>query len=373
MKTRKYISYRQTLYSRGFIAIVSLVLTLAFTSCSNDPIFAAIEKEVELEDPSIKGTVSSLVVIGANIYAANGYVYRRANGTGGWHEISFPSGASRCGMLATDGFNLYGLFTGDDWTDFHSVQKYTGSGWTRVNTGSLDVKQIGSGYNLIFAFTQVSSDRYAVYITTAAGATNIGPMINPSVPLPVGCAGNSFGSYFATKTGVYTIAGTPLTGGSAPSTELAGIAIGNNGDVYTANNGYAYRFDGADWSSVMTDLGGDHTGGVAVLQTPSKNLLLITCDEGYSEISLHSSTDPDPGAFGTEFAPGSSSLSSTHPGDEEQYDSSISNYNLNGIYAVTSPAVPAVDEYVIYVGVTHPKYNGLWAYYDKSRTEWNRE
>ena len=325
MKTRKYISYRQTLYSRGFIAIVSLVLTLAFTSCSNDPIFAAIEKEVELEDPSIKGTVSSLVVIGANIYAANGYVYRRANGTGGWHEISF------------------------------------------------DVKQIGSGYNLIFAFTQVSSDRYAVYITTAAGATNIGPMINPSVPLPVGCAGNSFGSYFATKTGVYTIAGTPLTGGSAPSTELAGIAIGNNGDVYTANNGYAYRFDGADWSSVMTDLGGDHTGGVAVLQTPSKNLLLITCDEGYSEISLHSSTDPDPGAFGTEFAPGSSSLSSTHPGDEEQYDSSISNYNLNGIYAVTSPAVPAVDEYVIYVGVTHPKYNGLWAYYDKSRTEWNRE
>lgn len=367
MKTRKHISYTKALYSRGFIAIVSLVLTLAFTSCSNDPILAAIEKEVELEDPSIEGTISSLVVVGSDIYAANGNIYRRSNGIGGWKNISIPSGASRCGMLATDGANLYGLFTGSDWTDFHSVQMYTGTGWTPV-TGLSDVKQLGSGNGLIFAFTKVSSDRYNAYRTTGgAGSTTFSAAIGTSITLPVGCAGNASGSYFATRTGVYNSAGTLLSGGNAPSTELAGIAIGNNGDVYTANYDYAYRYSGGTWTRVETNLDSDPATGLAVLQTASKNLLLISCDEGYGEVSLDAS-----GVMGTYFSPGDNSLSSTHPSDEDQYDSSIGNYNLYGIYAVTAP-VPAGDDYVIYVAVQHYKYNGLWAYYDKSDTEWNRE
>ena len=364
MKTRKHASYTQGLYMRGFIAIVSLVLTLSFTSCSNDPILAAIEKEVELADPSIEGTVSSLVVVGSDIYAANGNIYRRANGIGGWQKISIPSGASRCGMLATDGSNLYGLFTESDWTDFHSVQMYTGSGWTPV-TGLSDVKQIGSGNGLIFAFTEISSDRYNAYRTTGgAGSTTFGAAIATSITLPVGCAGNASGSYFTTRTTVYNSGGTAL---GSPGSGLAGIAIGGNGDVYTANDDFAFRYDGVAWTSLETDLDNDPATGVAVLQTASKNLLLISCDEGYGEVTLNAS-----GVMGTYFSPGDNSLSSTHPGDEDQYDSSIGNYNLYGIYAVTTP-VPAGDEYVIYVAVQHYKYNGLWAYYDKSRTEWNRE
>jgi len=365
MKTRKHISYMQAHYSRGFIAIVSLVLMLSFISCSNDPIFAAIEKEVELADPSIEGTISSLVVAGTDVYAANGKIYCRSSGIGGWHKISIPAGASRCGMLATDGTDLYGLFTeNDDWTDFHSVQHYTGTGW-EVVTGLSDVKQIGSGNGFIFAFTEVSSDTYAAYMTTSPTAFGAGALIISGITLPVGTAGN----YFATRTGIYDITGTLLSGGSTPNTELAGIAIGNNGDVYTANYDYAYRYSTGAWTSIAIDLDSDPATGVAVLQTASKRLLLISCDEGYGEVSLDAS-----GLMGTYFAPGDNSLSSTHPGDEDQYDSSIGNYNLYGIYAVTGPGlVPAGDEYVIYVAVQHYKYNGLWAYYDKSRTEWNRE
>lgn len=366
MKTRKHATYTQVLYSRGFIAIVSLVLTLAFTSCSNEPILAAIEKEVELASPSLEGTVSSLVVVGSDIYAANGNIYRRTNGAGGWNDISYPSGASRCGMLATDGTNLYGLFTGSDWTDFHSVQMYTGTGWTKVS-GLSDVKQIGNGNGLIFAFTKVSSDRYAAYATTGVGSTTFGAAIATGITLPVGCAGNASGSYFATRTGVYNSAGTLLSGGTAPTTELAGVAIGNNGDVYTANYNYAYRYNGGTWTRFETDLDSDPATGVAVLQTVSKNLLLISCDEGYGEISLNAA-----GEMQDYFSPGDNSLSSTHPSDEDQYDSSIGNYNLYGIYAITAP-VPAGDDYVIYVAVQHYKYNGLWSYYDKSDTEWNRE
>ena len=362
MKTRKHISYMQAHYSRGFIAIVSLVLTLSFISCSNDPIFAAIEKEVELADPSIEGTISSLVVAGTDVYAANGKIYCRSSGIGGWHKISIPAGASRCGMLATDGNDLYGLFTeNDDWTDFHSVQHYTGTGW-EVVTGLSDVKQIGSGNGFIFAFTEISSDRYNVYTTTGAGATTFGSAIATNMTLPVGTAGN----YFATRTGVYNSSGADL---GVPGTGLVGIAIGNFGNVYTANYDKAYCYSGGAWTSVDINLDSDPATGVAVLQTASKRLLLISCDEGYGEVSLDAS-----GLMGTYFAPGDNSLSSTHPGDEDQYDSSIGNYNLYGIYAVTGPGlVPAGDEYVIYVAVQHYKYNGLWAYYDKSRTEWNRE
>lgn len=369
MKTSTYDAKKATIRSAGTALFLFSVLSLfALASCSNDPIFSAIQNEVKLKDPSIQGTVSSMIVSEGNLYAANGYVYCRTAGTGTWSKIALPDVALRCAKLASDGTNMYGLFTTDDWTVFHSVQLYSAGTWTPVS-GLDRVDQIGSGNGRIYAFAEDSSGSsehtYNAYITTGAGSTAFtATPVAEKIGVPAGTAGD----YFATTTTVYQLSGTSAVSIGTPGGGLCGIALGANGNVYTANYGYAYRWDGSAWTSQWLDLENDPATGITILQTASKNLLLIGCDEGYGEVTLDTTT----GALGSYISPGSVALSSTDPDDQDQYGSSIELYHLSGIFAFATP-VPAGDEYVLYVSVSHYKYNGLWAYYDHTQSEWNRE
>lgn len=369
MKTPTNDAKKATIRSAGTALFLYSILSLfTLASCNNDPIFSAIENEVKLKDPSIEGTVSSMIANGGNLYAANGYVYCRTAGTGDWNKISLPSGAGRCAKLASDGTNMYGLFTAQDWTVFHSVQLYSAGVWTPVS-GLTRVDQIGSGNGRIYAFSEIagtsSEHTYNAYVTPSAGSTAFtATPVASGIGVPVGTAGD----YFATTTTVYHLSGATAASIGTPAGGLCGLVVGTNGDVYTANYGYAYRWDGSAWTSQGLDLENDPATSVTILQTASKNLLIIGCDEGYGEVTLDAAT----GALGTYISPGSVSLSSTDHDDKDQYESSIKLYHLSGVFAFSNP-VPAGDEYVLYVSVTHYKYSGLWAYYDQTQTEWNRE
>ena len=54
-----------------------LVLTIFSFSCTNEPIFYNIAKEVPLLDSVVTGNVYSMVEQGEYLYAANGKIFRK--------------------------------------------------------------------------------------------------------------------------------------------------------------------------------------------------------------------------------------------------------------------------------------------------------
>jgi hypothetical protein len=362
------------------LCLASLLLTLAlFAGCTTDPIFSAIEDEVKLKDPTMTGIVTSFEIVGTDLYAANGYIYNRTNGTGSWSKISLPSSGIRCPWIASDGTNLYALFTkSDDWTDFDSVQRYSGSSWTKVTAPS-GVQRIGSGDGRIYAFTKNGDDNWNAYATASAGGMTFSLLTGgTSITTPTSTAGN----FVATNAKVYYCDGSSLSeAGSSPS-GVTGITIGKNAGsgttdyLYAVNSGYAYRYDSTTgtsgtWTSLAHSVD-TPTANISYLRP--KNLLLIasgSTGSGYEEIQLTSA-----GAFSSNLGtPGESTASSI--GTDTNYDSSV---GLRALYRIdvvdalnNSGSVPAGNDYVIYASVVHYSYGGLWSYYPGTDPEWNRE
>ena len=129
-------------------------LLLSF-SCTNAPIFAAIEQEVKLKPASVSGVIRSTpVAIGSTLYVANGRLFQKTKGnTGKWEEVNIPG---YCTSIATDGMHLYGTFNG-------SGYQYNGSGWTPI-TGA-DIIYV-SGTAMVFAI-DAAHKLYTVSGTTA--------------------------------------------------------------------------------------------------------------------------------------------------------------------------------------------------------------
>ena len=134
---------------------------LLLTACEHEPIFASIENEVKLADPTILNYIPSLIVCDedddpsttANIYVSNGNVYKRTAGTGNWESITIPTG-TRCSALATDALNgtgsLYGFFVDETkWTEFDSIKKWNGSSWTKLDTDAVSTRLQGIRQGII--------------------------------------------------------------------------------------------------------------------------------------------------------------------------------------------------------------------------------
>lgn len=76
---------------KGMYGLVALSAAIILASCSQQPIFWAIEREIELEEPAIRGNVYSVVRCGNDLYAANGNVYKKSlKRERGWEKISAP-------------------------------------------------------------------------------------------------------------------------------------------------------------------------------------------------------------------------------------------------------------------------------------------
>jgi hypothetical protein len=350
---------------------------LLLTGCSNDPIFATIESEAKLAEPTIVGTVSSLVVTTdngtKNVYATNGYIWKRTNGVNSWSTISLPASDVRCSALATDALDgtgsLYALFVKTtNWSSFDSIQKYDGSSWTKV-TGPSTVSVLGSGKGRIYAFVNDGTS-YSVYATAAAGDVTIPSTtaLASSLSLPVGTAGD----YFATTTGIYYHNGSTisqLTYSGLPSALIKAITTDGT-NAYLVDNGAVYKVNSSALVAAVTHSVSSPVRDAAWLDTAGTDYILIASGSsstgGYGEIPVAAD-----GTMGTYQTPGSSSTSSISTSARDQYESSIENYIVQKIYPITSP-VPAGNDYVIYAGITYTSYDGLWSYYT-TKGEWNRE
>ena len=93
---------------KGMYGLVALSAAIILASCSQQPIFWAIEQEIELAEPSIKGNVYSVVRCGNDLYAANGNVYRKPlKSVRGWKKISPPPKSAV--YLASSSTHVYAL------------------------------------------------------------------------------------------------------------------------------------------------------------------------------------------------------------------------------------------------------------------------
>ncbi|MCQ2613849.1 MAG: hypothetical protein MJ183_09650 [Treponemataceae bacterium] len=89
------------------------VLALAFTACSQEPIFYNIDQEVVLSDGQINGNVISMVPLAGKIYTANGYLWSKdLNAKNSWKKIPSPAGISRVVRVVSDSSTLYVLSDG---------------------------------------------------------------------------------------------------------------------------------------------------------------------------------------------------------------------------------------------------------------------
>lgn len=358
-----------------FLIFTAASLAVLFSGCSEDPIFSAVEAEVELKDPSVQGSVLSLVSHDGSLYTANGNLYRRTGGTGEWRSVSLPSGADRCSQVAVtaeDGSGeLFGLFQDSDWK-FHSLQRYTGSGWVPV-TGASRGFAAKNGNGFIYFFRQDSMDdsEGARIVESIHRVAPDGTMTKILSGLEYYKSGgerllDAEGDYFITNRAVYTVSGTVISNTTdVNTTSLTALAV-NGSDVYVANSGYVWHFNGSVWTRFSHDAA-RRVYGMTYMGTAGKNLLLLPCSEGYGEVLLDASGRP------TSYQePGKNAESSISTVARDQYSSTMDGWLLLSAFVVTD-LVPAGNEYVLYVGVLDSLEDGLWGYYSDTRKEWNRE
>ncbi len=352
-------------------AIAGLLLSTFVASCSKTPILARIEDEVELKDPSLLGSVHSLVVAAGDVdatvndlFASNGRIYRRTDGSGDWNKVGLPASDIRCMNLATDGTNVYALFNKTDYVTFHSVQLLdpVAGTWTPV-TGAAGTVMIGSGSGFIFVFFDDGNGSYSVRRTNGTGSTILTGTIATGLSVPRG----SSGGYFATKTAIYTAGGTNVSASEGLISDIRAIVAGG-GNLYAIAGAYVWRYDGSAWTHIAHGFGNARC--IGYLNAGGKHLVLIGVDDkdGYGEVLLDGS-----GALVSAQKPGANDQSSITPASQDQYESSVDDLSVTSIFAIAAPAVPAGNSYVIYAGITHYSDGGLWSYYSDTRQEWNVE
>lgn len=353
----------------------SAIVMLSLTSCSQEPIFFAIEREVALKESSVEGIVNSIVQTGSNVYASNGHLYARNRTIPFWAEIPKPSGAFRINEVATDGTHLYALAANSSWATT-GVYRFNeaDSSWQALTTPA-HVQKISSGNGRIYAFAGSSSGPFAIYITASVAATGFEetPLIENVASFLV--SATTAGDYIASRSAIQYFDGTDVTRitGSdtvadgelpGPTSGIIGITETGDGNVYAVTAIGIYRYTAVDGWSVISHNGGTPTS-LTHLITSERRLLLVSTTEGYFEVLLAAD-----GTLETTFKPGEHVLSSTAPFSHTQYKNSIGLWNINNILAV---ADPVEEDYLILASVLNRRYGGLWSYYSPVRQQWSRE
>ena len=370
--------------------------TIIFPSCTNEPIFATIENEIELRDPNLEGTVPSLVQYydGTDywLFACNGYVKRKLGSAspGSWTTVSIPF--SRCGKLVViEGSSggadtLYALAqTGDgDW-GFAGIYEYNGSGWDSVALDSdlSDAKQIqiGPSTNGFYAVGYFGSGSetaaatsYEVYEYDGSRWSSLGSISES----PIGFGGN----YILTKYRPYQVSGGSIFvisdtlyvsgyGGLLPGNEYDNKGMCVNGDnLYVLTDDYLWHYNGSSWSGRTGTGTSSYDGfGTPAYFAGSQPLVLMPLEEGYREAIIGSS-----GTISGTQTVGASSSSTVATSSRSQYRSTIDDYSIDFMFAVTDPNyLPSGCTYAVYASIGHYKYSGLWGYYEGVQAEWNRE
>ena len=314
--------------------LFALSTAIILASCSQLPIFWAIEQEIKLAEPAIKGNVYSVVRCGNYLYAANGNVYKKPlKSERGWIEFPKPE-EGRTTHLASDGTNLYALNaqTSSGTTNYQVWVSPTASGsWQKISGAS------GSDV-VIFDNGVIGSAGRNAYVRVGGNVYKLLP------------------------TGKSTTAESP-TNGAGANTKAA--AAGSSGDYFSDNRAFCsgagklYSAEGKTikWGTTNADLTNTSVQTSEIItclvcDAPNSRLIAGT-KKGLEEIKLDGSNKPISAGIlesNAEAAFGESEIFCV---------ASFDNADDNAIYAGTGKASAS-------------KHNALWAYYP-SRGNWNYE
>ena len=134
-KNRSAFFIISALYGASLFAIAFM---FSLFSCSHEPIFWAIDREIKLREADVKGNVYSIILHRNHLYAANGQIYAKSlNSEGGW--TTFPQPDAYISTLASgsDGTNAY-LYALAMQRDEQQVWVLGTSGWQKIEGASSD-------------------------------------------------------------------------------------------------------------------------------------------------------------------------------------------------------------------------------------------
>ncbi len=322
------------------LILASCLAILITLSCTNPPIFAAIEQEIKLKKFSVRGPIASLLELNNTVYAATPEaVFSKSKWSSGeWSSIGSPGGFIQ--SLATDGTNLFAATA-------EGVYYYNG-GWSKVPGGG-SIVMIG-GNNRVFGY-----DGKNVYKITTAG---IGNSILSKSGIFIGAGGE----YFAFTDGVYKD-GTPATVVAGSPSGIKSACGGDGTTVFVLAGSSVYHY-GSSWSSQAVSLSSPLS--ISYFKYGTNERILVG-GKGYGEIKLSGAT-----LTGASYISAGESGSTTPPSVNAQYTSSIGAHSLMPVMAVDRGG----GNYTVFAGVNAGsiyRNTGLWGFYSNGNVEWNRE
>lgn len=313
--------------------LFALSAAIIVASCSQLPIFWAIEQEIKLAEPAIKGNVYSVVRCGNDLYAANGNVYKKPlKSVRGWKKISAPPNGAE--YLASSNTHVYALSAHENNCQ---VYAFDGNTWQEVSGTSGKANEV-----VIFDNGVIGSAGRNAYVRVGGKVFLLGAA-----------------SLSTEKTG---------TNGADAKTVAA--AAGSSGDYCSDKRAFCSDDSGSNLYSVADDGKTIKHGATfaALTNTSVQTSETITC-----LVYMFDGTDPYLIA-GTKKGLEKIVLSSGIP-----QSAGIVGSNAEAAFGESEIFCVAFfrdgPNYAIYTGTgkaSASKHNALWAYYP-SRGNWNYE
>ena len=315
--------------------LFALSVAIILASCSQLPIFWAIEQEIKLAEPAIRGNVYSVVRCGNYLYAANGNVYRKhRTSERGWEKISAPPNGAE--YLASSNTHVYALSAHENDCQVYSYNPLTNT-WQEVSDAS------GKADEVVIFDNGVSGAGRLAYVRVGGNVYKL---------LPTGKATTA----------------EPATNGAGANTKAA--AAGSSGDYFSNTRAFCSDDSGSNLYSVADDGKTIKHGATfaALTNTSVQTSETITC-----LVYMFDGTDPYLIA-GTKKGLEKIVLSSGIP-----QSAGILGSNAEAAFGESEIFCVAFfrdgSNYAIYTGTgkaSASKHNALWAYYP-SRGNWNYE
>jgi hypothetical protein len=352
----------------------ALLAAALLGSCTQDPIFAMIAREVKPREPRIKGVPTKMAVFDDNsgyaLYVGGTSLHRYAKGTDGkavWDEGAVPQPPGKIIDLAATNGCLYALVNADSAELYRLVKG--GTGWTKIPFTHTDFPRLQTVYGAADSEGKPMGD----YLLVGAGKKNISvddredyavfyladndtalnPLLTAGTSLLTGAVFAGGNYYFSTKgDGIYLAGGLPP---SAPDQVADTEGINARGMILLPGNavlafsysGDILKIDGSTALKLNTNTGPNLRGPAAVWkydENDSGSLLLTAAASpnstgstyGYREIAI--TTGPLNTAAPAEIPfrePGNGAAGSRSTMvDNNRYKDTIESKPVNSIYQV---------------------------------------
>lgn len=375
-------------YIKSFLIFSAVFFSL--TACSYPGLFAGIESEVKLKDPSVTSTTEHLCYDGTYEFVSNGTIFMKEAGTRTWASVPLPDSGSFREIGLTGGY-LWAInfdsssmeFKGLYYTDTADIKNWAEAGLeglkgtpyrileTHGNTGIylLTRERVGNNYTYrIYRITGALLEPSPVFEIGSSGSNENN---DSTRPLAVAESGTDF--LVLTKAKLYKNSTVVSEDGN-----FIALAKGSGDNVYVMNksggiglyNGTVLgKLNGFDFTpSENSPKSLAFVSGDSGINGAENGMLLVGCGSGYREIIL--GTD---GAVPSSYQePGASTTSTILTSKKSQYSSSIGYYPVHCVFPVVMAGT--TYKYRVYALVMDSGDTCLWSYYpDDSSPSWNRD